>query len=205
MSVPSFAALLVAATLAVSGVTYAADEHHPEGSTPSTQAPAPQSGAARGAPMMGPRGMMGPEGMGQMMQMMQTMGMMGERGPGAMSAGDMAGMRMRAMTEHVEGRIAFLRTELKITDAQRGTWDRFAEALRANAKRLSEARAPDARAGTLLENLDREERVMAARLEGVRGLKTALAGLFPTLTDDQKKLAERLIPPHLGLMRMGVM
>jgi hypothetical protein len=149
--------------------------------------------------------MMRPEGMGQMMQMMQTMGMMGERGPGAMSAGDMAGMRMRAMTEHVEGRIAFLRTELKITDAQRGTWDRFAEALRANAKRLSEARAPDARAGTLLENLDREERVMAARLEGVRGIRTALAGLFPTLTDDQKKLAERLIPPHLGLMRMGVM
>ena len=213
MSVPSFAALLFAATLAVSGVTYAADEHHPEGSTPSTQAPAPQSGAARGAPMMGPRGMMemmGPEGMAGMMRMMQMMGMMGERGPGAMSADrEMTGMRMRAMTEHVEGRIAFLRAELKIKDAQAAAWNRFADALRANAKSLREAQPPMARHGgqdaTLAQSLDQEERFLGARLEGLRGVKGALAPLYAGLDEEQKKLAERLVPPHLGFMRMGGM
>jgi hypothetical protein len=41
----------------------------------------------------------------------------------------------------VEGRIAFLRTELKITDARSSAWNAFADALRTNAKSLGEVRA----------------------------------------------------------------
>ena len=40
-----------------------------------------------------------------------------------------------------EGRIAFLKTELKITDAQISQWNAFADALRANARRMSEMRS----------------------------------------------------------------
>lgn len=40
---------------------------------------------------------------------------------------------MRMMSEHVEGRIAFLKTELKITDAQLPLWNSFAQAVRDNA------------------------------------------------------------------------
>jgi hypothetical protein len=203
----------LAAVLTLAGPARAADEHHPEASGPAAQAPAPPPSEARGEPMMGPRGMMGmmgPEGMAGMMRMMQMMGMMGERGPGAMSADrEMTGMRMRAMTEHVEGRIAFLRAELKIKDAQAAAWNRFADALRANAKSLREAQPPMARHGgqdaTLAQSLDQEERFLGARLEGLRGVKGALAPLYAGLDDEQKKLAERLIPPHLGLMRMGAM
>ena len=45
---------------------------------------------------------------------------------------------MAAMTEHVEGRLAFLKTELKITDAQMPRWNTFAEAVRANAKEMEQ-------------------------------------------------------------------
>ena len=203
----------LAAVLTLAGPASAADEHHPEASGPAAQAPAPPPSEARGGAMMGPRGtmgMMGPEGMSGMMRMMQMMGMMGERGPGAMSADrEMTGMRMRAMTEHVEGRIAFLRAELKIVDSQAAAWNRFAEALRANAKRLGDVRPAMARRGggeaTLTQLLEQEERWLAARLEGAREIRTALTDLFPILTDEQRKLAERLVPPHIGLARMGDM
>ena len=71
-----------------------------------------QGGAmAGGMPMMGMmRMMMGQDGMGGM----------------AMMAG------------HVEGRLAFLKTELKITDAQLSVWNAVADAIRANAKSMTE-------------------------------------------------------------------
>jgi hypothetical protein len=40
---------------------------------------------------------------------------------------------MHMMTEHIEGRLAFLKTELKITDAQLPLWNAFAQAMRDNA------------------------------------------------------------------------
>lgn len=52
-------------------------------------------------------------------------------------------MPMMGMADHVEGRIAFLKAELKITDAQLPQWNTFADALRSNARRglvRSEAR-----------------------------------------------------------------
>jgi hypothetical protein len=62
------------------------------------------------------------------MSMMHSMGMMQRMG---MMGGGMGGM---ATIDRVEGRIAFLRAELKITDAQADVWNGFADALRANAK-----------------------------------------------------------------------
>ena len=42
------------------------------------------------------------------------------------------------MAGHVEGRLAFLKTELKITDAQLPLWNAVADAIRANAKGMGE-------------------------------------------------------------------
>ena len=55
--------------------------------------------------------------------------MMGQDGMGGMPM-------MAAMAGHVEGRLAFLKTELKITDAQLPLWNAVAEAIRANAKSM---------------------------------------------------------------------
>jgi len=70
-----------------------------------------------------PGGMM--PGGGGMMDMMRMM-----RGEDGMSGMPM----MAAMAGHVEGRLAFLKTELKITDAQLPLWNAVGDAIRANAK-----------------------------------------------------------------------
>jgi hypothetical protein len=97
------------------------DAHHPAQTVTSTQ-PAPPPAA---------QGMMGAMPMMNTMSGMPMMHMGMMMGPGS-------GM---STIDHIEGRIAFLRAELKITDAQMSAWNAFADALRANAKKLGEVRA----------------------------------------------------------------
>ena len=40
------------------------------------------------------------------------------------------------MMDHIQGRIAFVKAEVKITDAQASAWDAFADTLRLQAKRI---------------------------------------------------------------------
>jgi hypothetical protein len=47
-------------------------------------------------------------------------------------------MPMMDPSQHLEGRLAFLKTELKITEAQTPQWTAYADALRANAKRMGQ-------------------------------------------------------------------
>jgi hypothetical protein len=152
--------------------------------------------------MMPMMGMMGPSGMGMI-------GMMGQRG--MMGGGSPADMRMTlshdAMIDRIEGRIAFLRVELKITDAQDKAWNEYADALRVNAKRLGELRAAGRdgpASANLIERLDRQERWLSARVEGVRAIKTKLSSLYAVLTEDQKKAAEELLAPHMGYGPMAM-
>ncbi|WP_249779153.1 Spy/CpxP family protein refolding chaperone [Bradyrhizobium sediminis] len=150
------------------------------------------------------KGMMGNMPMMNMMNMMETMQAAKMMGPG------MGGM---ATIDRVEGRIAFLRTELKITDAQAGAWDAFAETLRANARKLGEIRASmmgrsaDAQqqAPTMADRLDRQEQWLLARLEGTRAMKAAFTKLNETLSDEQKKTANDLLAAHMGMGMMAMM
>lgn len=172
---------LAAAALTVTAWAQAPDPHGHDGTPPGAAQPAPQP----------------PGGMGMdMMRMMQSMHatMMG---PGRMGMG---------MTERVEGRIAFLRAELKITDAQTSAWNGFADALRANAQKLTAARPammpPAGGQQTLTERLDAQERWLTARLEGLRSIKAAFTPLFGTFSEEQKKTATEILGPHLGLAMM---
>ena len=213
------AAALVSAWPFVASAQTAEDPHHPSGGTaaPST-APTPQLPAAAAPGTGGQPGMMGnmggQQGMMGGMSMMNMMGMMGQSGPGMSAAAPCGpGMGGMATIDRVEGRIAFLRTELKITDAQAGDWNTFAEALRANAKRLGEVRSsmmPQAGAGqpqvpTMVQRLDFEERWLAARLEGARTMKAAFAKLYEALSAEQKKTADELLAPHVGMAPMPMM
>ena len=189
----AIAALLLAA-MATTSLAQSAAEHHPQqdaASAPTQPAPpASQSGM----------GMMGGAGM---MNMMQMMGMMGRSGAETGCAG-MSGM---ATIDRVEGRIAFLRTELKITDAQTSVWNAFADALRANAKSLGEVRASmmsqqGAAPQALVDRLTLQEEWLAARLEGARAIKSTLTNLVATFSDDQKTAADELLAPHMGMMGM---
>jgi hypothetical protein len=163
------------------------------------------------APPAQPRTQTGAPGM-NMMQMMQQMmsGMMQDHGAmhrmrmmGMDGMDMMAGMQGRMSgIEHVEGHIAFLRAELKISDAQAKLWDEFAAALRANAKQLNELRAELAKApaaaASPVEQLARREKALAARLEIARRTRPALEALYAALTEDQKKAFARLMSHRRG-------
>ena len=130
------------------------DAHHPNTAaqaSPQTPAPPPaqaQTPMGQSGSMMGQGSMMSQGGamnggtmgggnsamnmMGNGMSMMGMMQMMGNPGSG------MGGM---ATIDRIEGRIAFLKTEIKVTDAQNDAWNAFADVLRGNAKKLGELRA----------------------------------------------------------------
>ncbi len=111
------------------------------------------------------------------------------RGPGG------AGAAMTMPPQHVEGRLAFLRAELAVTDAQREAWERFAQAIRAAAAHDREAReAAPAADGGALARVARAEALLVASLARVRAVRGALAALLPSLTDAQQRTLEQLLP-----------
>ena len=107
-------------------------------------------------------------------------------------------MRPGQQIQFSEGRLAFLKAELKITEAQTKAWDAFAAALRDNVAKLNEAyKAPDREAMQKMspaERLGWVEKAIAARLDAVKRAKAALEPLYAGLSDDQKKLFDRFIP-----------
>jgi hypothetical protein len=126
-----------------------------------------------------------------------------------MGQGDMGPMAQMMAPEHVEGRIAFLKTELKITSEQEALWNAFAEVLRANARgaRAGMMQMPGAMGGpgrtaaTPLQQIEVRESALASRLESVRKSKATLVPLYQTLDGTQKQMADRLlIPPMMGMM-----
>jgi LTXXQ motif family protein len=140
-------------------------------------------GASGSIPMMGGPQMGGMPMMG-MMQVMMGQGMAG----------------------HVEGRIAFLKTELKITDAQMPLWNAVADAMRVNAKEMAGMMPMmqsmmQQQSSTLPEKLATREKTITAHLEAFRKFKTAVEPLYAILNDEQKKTADQLL---LGPMGMGM-
>lgn len=146
-----------------------------------------------------PGGMMG----GDMMKMMQEMmgrhaGMM--RGMMADGTAMQDGMMGKMMApEHVEGRIAFLRTELKVTDAQQPLWEAVAAALRENASGSTVMMQQEANAAGLPASLERRERQLSARLESLQRLRAALEPFYASLDEAQKAAADSLLAP-MGMM-----
>jgi hypothetical protein len=99
---------------------------------------------------------------------------------------------------HIEGRLAFLRTELKITDAQAPAWDRVAAVLRDRAVKLDAAIEANRQARSdngprdLLARLETRIRVGEGRTASDRAVLEAFRPLYASLNDDQKKTADEL-------------
>jgi len=109
------------------------------------------------------------------------------------------------MAAHVEGRIAFLKAELKITDAQLPLWNAVADVIRGNAMATGDTTNGTTMmqsATPLPDRFAAREKWMTERLEALRKLKTAVEPLYAALDTDQKKTADELM---IGLMGMGMM
>jgi LTXXQ motif family protein len=134
--------------------------------------------------------------------------MMGHQG---MMGGERGGFICGKMTAHIEGRLAFLKTELKITPEQESPWNAYADAVRANAKTIGERctammdmmgrMGQDAGKTTSLpERLDAQEQFMMARLDVLRAVGKKLKPLYAALSDEQKQLADQFIKSSTGMM-----
>jgi hypothetical protein len=106
----------------------------------------------------------------------------------------------------IEGRIAFLKTELKITGAQNAAFDAVANAMRENDRAMRagfEARQQQrGQQSNLLDRLDRRQKGAEGMAAATGKLRAAWAPLYASLSDDQKKTADELYAPRGG-HRMG--
>ena len=176
------AALALAISAAVVGTAVAQDQSTQQGTSPGWT--------------WGPRGMMGDGFMGP--------GMMGygAMGPGMM--GGSAETMCSAMASHIEGRLGYIKAELKVTDAQEPLWNAYAAAARENANsmmaRCTTMMGKRGSQESLPDRLDQNEQLMAAHLDAVRAMGEALKPLYAALSDSQKKTADQLFWGPMGMM-----
>lgn len=139
-------------------------------------------------------------GMGQMMG--------GWGGPGSMMGyygGDY-------MLDRIDGRLAFLETELKITEDQAPAWKELSEVIRATAETHNDAMEAmmesfhddDFWQMPLPERLAFQQTHMEARLEEIKAVSAAVETFYAVLNDGQKKVADQIVLPTMGMgMMMG--
>jgi LTXXQ motif family protein len=147
-----------------------------------THAAAQQRGAGSG--MMGP-GMIdrdSPMGRGGMMGMM-------------MGGCPMMGADGQAST-FIDGRLAFLKAELAITDAQKAAWDTYADATKGNLESMRgmwQTMRTVLDAKTPVERLDAHLAAMESRIKVLQEVKPTLAKLYEALSAEQKKKADEIL------------
>ncbi len=152
--------------------------------------PAQQSGTNPGA-MMG-FGMMGP-------------GMMGyDGGAGMMHWGATGSAMCSAMAGHIDGRLAYVKAELKITDAQESLWNSYAAARDSASTMVARCMTMMSRHSgstvSLPDRLDQNEQLMAAQLDALRATNKAFKPLYAALSESQKQSADQLFWGPMGMM-----
>jgi hypothetical protein len=133
-------------------------------------------------------------------------GMMGYGGMGPWLRGlGNSGRAICAKVSHIAGRLAYIKAELKITDAQEPLWESYAAAARNDATVIRERCSVmlnnrDASAGSLPDLLDQHVELMATRLDAVRAMTKALKPLYAALSEEQKQIAEQIFSGPIGMM-----
>jgi len=157
----------------------------------SAQDQASQQGPAPGSMMgnWGPRGMMGN----------------GFMGPGMMGWGGSGPAMCTAMAGHIDGRLAYLKAELKITEAEEPLWKSYAAAAHDNSNAmLAHCTTMMSQRGaskvSLPDRLDQHEQFMTAQLDALRAMNKALKPLYAAFSDTQKQAADQLFWGPMGMM-----
>lgn len=101
---------------------------------------------------------------------------------------------------HIEGRIAFLKAELKITEAQTPAFNALAQAMRSNAEtasanmqKMREQRGPDKPKPGTIERLEMRAAMTRQMAEQSQRMLDATKPLYAQLSDAQKKTADELL------------
>lgn len=186
--------------VAQQGQQPAPTEDHYGGTDQQTDQPAPGGGMMGGMMGQGKGGMMG-QGKGDMM----GQGMGGMMGGCPMMGQGMQGMGHGMMHSGpmMEGRLAYIKADLEITEAQAAVWAAYADAVRARHAGMEGMHADMMKAkvgGSALERMDAHIKAMESMVESLKALKPATEALYAVLTDEQKKKADQLLGGGCGMM-----
>lgn len=103
-------------------------------------------------------------------------------------------------TRFVDGRIAFLRAELKITPAQAPQFDKVAQAMRENAQDMArmfeQMRADRDKPKNAVEHLEMRQRFARMHAQHSERFLAAFRPLYASLSADQKQMADELLARH---------
>ena len=124
--------------------------------------------------------------------------------------GPMMGYGENAMLDRIDGRLAFLKTELKITKAQSEAWNEMATTIRMTSEihnkmmreMMKEMHDGEFFKKPLPDRLVLRETHMEARLEQIKAVREAVDKLYDVLDDTQKEAADEIVLPTMG-MGMG--
>lgn len=101
------------------------------------------------------------------------------------------------MGQRIDGMLAFIKAELKITTDQESAWQEFSATMRELAQRSAGMRnhAPgSARDLPLSERIDRRLAMMEQGTAHLRQLAEAVKSLYVNLTPEQQQAADQLVP-----------
>jgi hypothetical protein len=139
-----------------------------------------------------PQGQPGMTGQGMMGQGMMGQGMMGQ---GMMGQGMMGPMGMMN-GPMLEGRLAYMKAELAITDAQSAVWNGYVSAVKDRAsgmRGMHEGMMQAMQSGTAMARMDAHIKAMEAMTDALKALKPATEALYAVFTPEQKQKADRLL------------
>jgi hypothetical protein len=125
-------------------------------------------------------------------------GMMGGRGMmgGGMMGHGMGPGMMMGSGPMMEGRLAYLKAELAITDAQAAAWDAYVGAVKARATTMQDmhkSMAQVMQAGSAVARLQAHTQAMQSMVDSLKGLLPPTEALYAALNEEQKKKADLLL------------
>jgi hypothetical protein len=110
----------------------------------------------------------------------------------------------RSHEEQVETRIKELHQKLMITAAQESQWNAFAQVMRENAQTMDailKERADALGEMNAVQDLRSYEKLADAHADGLRKLVPAFEVLYNSMSEDQKKTADKVFARHEGRPR----
>lgn len=123
-------------------------------------------------------------------------------GPGGM----MGGYGGQWMLDRVDGRLAYMKTEINVRDDQEAAWTAFSVAVRSTVEAhntlMQDAagiRDGDQQSMSLTDRLAWQEARLEARLVQVRALKDATEKFYTVLDEQQKEAADDVVLPMMGM------
>jgi hypothetical protein len=128
----------------------------------------------------------------------------GMRGPGAGTMREPMRGSAASQSPMIQVQLDQFEDELKLTKEQQPEWNRYAERVAKLMDEVARMRQPGAAAsGSAVEQLDALAATARSRVVAIEGIVDAGRRLYPSLTPEQKGIADRrlarIVGPALGL------